>query len=163
VADPKEIDMADHTYSGTITAAPGFYVYRLWRADGVCLYVGAVGERTPRRVTSRLANHRQKPWWPKVARIDVAVLASPGEVIAEEPAQIAALSPLYNQQLRGQCAAGHILLTTADRDADWRCKRCHVERGKTPGRKAADKKRHLTRVRDRRVRRVPSASQQPLW
>lgn len=89
-------------YSETIPTAPGHYVYRLWAADGTCLYVGCCGERTPQRVGSRLRAHkREKPWWPEVTRIDVATFGTAGAVVAEEPAQIKQLSPTYNRQLLG--------------------------------------------------------------
>lgn len=85
-------------YSETIPTKPGHYVYRLWTADGTCLYVGCVGERSPRKLRDRLSDHkREKPWWPQVARIDAASFAGPLEVIAEEPAQIAQLNPVHNK------------------------------------------------------------------
>jgi hypothetical protein len=44
----------------TIPTAPGRYVYRLWTADGTCLYVGCCGERSLQRVTVRLTAHRRR-------------------------------------------------------------------------------------------------------
>jgi hypothetical protein len=87
-------------YSETIPAGLGHHVYRLWAADGTCLYVGCAGERRPRRVRSRLAAHKhEKPWWPQVARIEVATFLSAAEVVAEETAQITRLKPAYNKTL----------------------------------------------------------------
>lgn len=120
-------------YSEVIPTRPGFYVYRLWAADGTCLYVGCVGERRPRRVTQRLNEHRRdKPWWPQVARIDVASLGSSAEVIAEEPVQIAQLEPVHNKMLLGRCSHGHDMTAPDATNAEGKCARCRHDRHCVP-------------------------------
>ncbi len=95
-------------YIEIIPTRRGHYVYRLWAADGTCLYVGCVGERRPGRVTERLRAHRnQKPWWPEVTRIEVCTLARTEDVAPEETRQITVLKPVHNKQLLGVCSQGH--------------------------------------------------------
>jgi len=112
-------------YSGTIPTSAGHYVYRLWAADGTCLYVGCTGERGTRRVSDRLYGHRcQKPWWPEVARIDVAAFATPAEIITEERRQIGELGPVHNKALLGRCSNGHDVTAPGARNDGGRCVQC---------------------------------------
>jgi hypothetical protein len=93
---------ASPVYSEIVPTAPGRYVYRLWSADDACLYVGCCGERSLQRVGTRLSAHqREKPWWPQVARIDVASFEQIADFVAEEVAQISAERPTHNKLLRG--------------------------------------------------------------
>jgi hypothetical protein len=127
-------------YSETIPAAPGHYVYRLWAADGTCLYVGCCGERTPQRVSSRLRDHRRKKqWWPQVARIDVATFGTATGAVTEEPLQIRRLSPAHNKTLLRESVDGGW--------ADWYARNPQ----------ALVRKRQRDRIRDRdRIRIRPS-------
>jgi hypothetical protein len=112
-------------YSENIPTKPGFYVYRLWAADGTCLYVGCCGERGPRRVRDRFGSHRHRqPWWPEVARTDVAVFASPAEIVAEERSQIALVKPVHNKRLLGHCGKGHDLTGPGARRPNGACTEC---------------------------------------
>ncbi len=89
--------MDEPSYSETILARPGFYVYRLWAGD-LPLYVGSVGQHGARRVTRRLSEHRRtKAWWPQVTRADVAAFKTIGEMVAEETTQISRLLPAHNK------------------------------------------------------------------
>jgi hypothetical protein len=44
----------------------GYHVYRVWAADGVCLYIGKAGLviECPRR------HAREREWWPEAVRTD---------------------------------------------------------------------------------------------
>ena len=155
-------------YSETIPTARGHYVYRFWAADGTCVYVGCVGERGPRRLSARFAQHkRQSPWWPQVARIDVAGLASTADVITEERAQIAQLNPVHNRQHLGRCQKGHDTAAPGARDEDGRCARCqHDQRAKHgPEYKSRPevKIRNAETARIRYRRRLVSPGQGRLW
>ena len=95
-------------YSEIIPQKAGFFVYRLWAADGSCLYVGCVGERGPIRVQTRLGKHRRlRSWWPDVARIEIASFGSSAEVVEEERQQLVALQPKHNRLELGKCPKGH--------------------------------------------------------
>ena len=72
------------------------YVYRLWDANGQCLYVGMVGGT--RGLRERIREHRQgKPWFREVARLNY-IECGPDAVNDEEKRQIAELRPLHNIQ-----------------------------------------------------------------
>lgn len=127
-------------YNKTWPTKRGHYVYRFWGYDGTSLYVGCAGERVPVRVSSRIGDHRrQQPWWPEVdeARTDVAIFGSAAEVVEEEPRQIAALSPKYNQVLLGHCGKGHDISAPGARTTEGRCKECMAEYEVSPARKAS--------------------------
>ena len=75
-----------------LNRAPG-YVYRLWDAEDNCLYVGKTIQAHP---AMRLAGHRNKNWWPEVARcdyIEVFHLEFLGEM---EALQISDCKPVHN-------------------------------------------------------------------
>jgi hypothetical protein len=79
--------------------AAGFFVYRLWSATGVCLYVGAAGTLASRPVAlaERLRNHsRYAVWAPDVVAYDWEQLVSAEAARAEERTQILALNPVHN-------------------------------------------------------------------
>lgn len=83
-------------YSEDLPSAPGWYCYRLWGADGRCLYVGMVGDNGPRRLRARISEHRKrKPWWGDVCRIDAADCGPWGSA-DEELRQTLALKPIHN-------------------------------------------------------------------
>lgn len=88
-----------HVYSETLPAEPGYYVYRIWGAVDHCLYVGMVGDKGPRKLSARLAEHRRaKPWWAAVKRIDAADCGDQHEVMAEEAYQISICRPWHNKR-----------------------------------------------------------------
>jgi hypothetical protein len=103
VPPPGVIQPPSAEYSEVIPELPGFYVYRLWAADGICLYVGMVGKRGPRRVDQRFSEHEddRKAWWRQVARIEVRSFAVMEGAEAEERHQIATLMPVWNKQGTG--------------------------------------------------------------
>ena len=121
-------------YSTVIPTRLGHYVYRLWAADGTCLYVGLTGERGLRRVSTRLRAHQglggpAKPWWPEVARIEVAALSTAVAAIAEEEAQIIELKPVHNMNGLGLCPRGH-RRSVARIDGSGRCRQCELEQNR---------------------------------
>jgi hypothetical protein len=125
-----------YSYSESYPNRPGHYVYRLWDADGRCLYVGRVGETVPRRVSTRLSAHRrEQSWWPDVARIDVAVLPGAEATWAEERAQIGQHDPVHNVCLRRRCRNGHDVTSPGARSEDGECLQCR--RNPPPARRAA--------------------------
>lgn len=98
LCDDCKYQPREFTYSEDLPTAPGYYVYRLWDADGKCMYVGMVGDNVPRRLSARLGQHRRdKTWWPAVARIDAATCAQ-FTVHEEEARQIEALRPYRNRR-----------------------------------------------------------------
>jgi hypothetical protein len=138
-------------YSESFSTGLGFYVYRLWAANGTCLYVGCAGERAPRRVGSRLSEHkRSKSWWPQVTRIDVASFASSAEIIVEERRQVQALNPVHNKKLRRYCRQGHDLTLPDARNDEGGCRECH----RVWGRKREPARRNRENVS--RYRRTPA-------
>jgi hypothetical protein len=176
----------DAQYSETFPTGLGFYVYRLWAANGTCLYVGCAGERGPRRVGSRLSDHRRtKSWWPQVARIEVASLASAIEIIIEERRQVEALNPMHNKKLRRYCGQGHDLTLPDARNDEGACRACHRVWGRqreparrnrehvkkyrqTPAGKVHlavyERSRSVRKAAQRWARsRRPSPGQNPLW
>ena len=103
-------DLTGH-YTESIPASPGHYVYRLWAADGTCLYVGVTGIWRPQRVAARLGRHRSargRGWLAKMTRIEVASFPNGSDAWVEEKRQIAALQPVYNK--RGSTARRGIAL-----------------------------------------------------
>ena len=100
---PGVIQPPSLEYTEIIPELPGFYVYRLWTADGICLYVGMVGKRGPRRVDQRFSEHEddRKAWWRQVARMEVRSFAIKEGAEAEERHQIATLMPAWNKQGTG--------------------------------------------------------------
>jgi predicted HicB family RNase H-like nuclease len=71
---------------------PSAWVYRLWNADGDCLYVGQHKGFHP---AARVKDHRTQPWWNEVTRADY-VEALEGELDIAEKQQIHDLNALYN-------------------------------------------------------------------
>lgn len=75
-------------------------VYRLFAADGCCLYAG----QSKRHPAARAQQHRRELWWPEVARADFTLLRNgddyaPGDATqlnALERAAIRKYKPLYN-------------------------------------------------------------------
>lgn len=144
-------------YSEAIPSKAGHYVYRLWGADGTCLYVGLVGERRPLRVRDRLRSHKHgKPWWPQVARIDVAAFPDAAAIIAEEKEQIRQLHPVHNRALLDRCSKGH-LIGPRGRYSNHKCRECHRLEERTPARKASHARWK------RKAARRPAPGQQPLF
>jgi hypothetical protein len=138
-----------YSYSEDYPNRLGHYVYRLWDADGRCLYVGRVGETVPRRVSTRLSAHRrEQSWWPDVARIDVAVLPDAEATWAEERAQVGQHDPVHNVRLRRRCANGHDVTSPGARGGDGECRECR--RNPPPARRAAN------REASRRYRATPA-------
>lgn len=45
-----------------------YWVYRLWAADGTCLYVGQYGGVNP--VAQRVYEHCSESWWDEAVRGD---------------------------------------------------------------------------------------------
>lgn len=123
-------------YSEIIPAEPGYYVYRLWDADGACLYVGRIGDSGPAYVKRRFKQHRyDKPWWPEVARIDIATLVGHSEIITEERHQIHEFHPLHNKVLLDRCVRGHDVSQPESRDGAGACKQCTWEHNHSPARR----------------------------
>ena len=99
---------------------PQNWVYRLWNADGDCLYVGQHKGIHP---VSCVRQHRtQQPWWHEVARADYVEVLE-GELDIAEKQQIHDLNPRYNKtaafealQRHNAAVAGEIprLFTTAE-------------------------------------------------
>jgi len=82
ISDP--VPFAVHTRS---------WIYRLWDAEGNCLYVGQHRGIHP---AVRVNQHRVKqPWWDEVARADFVEVLD-GDLSAVEKQQIAALNARYN-------------------------------------------------------------------
>jgi hypothetical protein len=163
-----------YVYSEVYPLSRGHYVYRCWDAAGRCLYIGRAGECRPCRVSSRLGEHKRKAWWPDVTRVDVAVLASPQAIWAEEQFQIEQHDPIHNQRLRGRCPIGHDLSLPRARTTNGQCRLCHnaaVRRiSARPGPQAQRAKyrrrpevMERSRRQWRRRRYGPSPGQQPLW
>jgi len=107
----------------SIPLCAGYFVYRIWSGDDVCLYVGkAGGTKGPVPVTERLRRHaREQPWWLPGIWADVAELPGYAEVMAEERAQILALRPVHNVNFARCRAAGH------EMDGNGRCVPCRNE------------------------------------
>ncbi len=78
-------------YTSVIPLHRGFYVYRCWTADDICIYVGR-----SEQVLRRLGAHALVGWWKGVHHVDVAVMASSIEAAAEEIAQIRHWRPINN-------------------------------------------------------------------
>lgn len=73
------------------------YVYRLYDADDVCLYVGCTED-----VTKRLAHHSvYQPWGHRIAYHLVEEWGSRPDALAAEAIYIDALRPRYNIYGRG--------------------------------------------------------------
>ena len=69
------------------------YVYTLWADGGECLYVGCTSN-----LPARLRAHMSaRPWFPQVARIEVAVVEGAHEGVAVEAATIRELNPTHNR------------------------------------------------------------------
>ena len=150
-------------YSEIIPTRPGHYVYRLWAADGTCLYVGLVGQREAGRISDRFWMHkRDKPWWPEVASIDAATFSNPSEVVTEEKLQIASLEPFHHKQLRKRCVRGHDLTLPGAMYEGRHCRQCQRDADAAPARKARKRARERAR-RVLRSARCPSPSQAGLW
>ncbi|CAL9535162.1 hypothetical protein SUDANB54_04117 [Streptomyces sp. enrichment culture] len=66
-------------------------VYRLWDADGVLLYIGSAYDPE-----ERCKAHRDKPWWPEVARRTEEWRPSRGDAYTAELEAIATEGPLHN-------------------------------------------------------------------
>ncbi|WP_330435792.1 GIY-YIG nuclease family protein [Streptomyces sp. NBC_00825] len=66
-------------------------VYRLWDIDGDLLYIGSSYD--PQR---RYQDHRDKPWWPQVARHSEEWRASRTDAYLAELKAIAAENPQHN-------------------------------------------------------------------
>jgi hypothetical protein len=134
-------------YSETIPTKPGRYVYRFWAADGTCLYVGCVGERSLRTVRGRFAQHKgDKAWWPQIVRTDVASFATAQDLIAEERAQIAQLKPSFNSHLLGVCNRGHDISQPEAKYDDGKCRQCSRDYA------LRYKDTHAEQLRERRAR-----------
>jgi hypothetical protein len=69
-------------------------VYRLWDANGVCLYVG---QTTQIRPELRIISHRSKPWWPEVARADYVIVRNPDALTQVEYDQTVKHRPRYSK------------------------------------------------------------------
>lgn len=69
------------------------WIYRLWNADGKCLYVGQATRIHP---SLRIADHVRKSWWNEVAKADYMEVYDPIRLTALEVEQIRELDPVYN-------------------------------------------------------------------
>lgn len=111
--------------------AAGYFVYRLWSAAGICLYVGCAGARTGRPVPlgERLRRAlRDHDWSAEVARYDWAQFGSAEEARAGEREQIRALRPVKNKSMR-VCRRGlHDTTRPGSQTADGKCTECTGER-----------------------------------
>jgi hypothetical protein len=112
----------------SIPLLPGYFVYRIWSAENVCLYVGkAGGKQGPVPVSERLRRHaREQPWWQPGIWADVCELPDYATMLAEEDAQIKALKPLNNKNGR-VCRAGHDTTGQDAMTANGRCRKCRDE------------------------------------
>jgi hypothetical protein len=69
-------------------------LYRMYGADGGLLYVGVT-----RNIAHRFDQHRDKPWWPLVARKTMAWYGSRADALVAEAHAIAVSDPLYNRRI----------------------------------------------------------------
>ena len=150
-------------YSEVIPTRPGFYVYRMFNADGICLRVGRIGDNGPRRPSERFNEYRNDsryPWYPEVERTDIATLADHSEIIAEEGRQIGELHPIYNKigALLPICSNGHDLTGPNSRRPDGCCRECNRERERKPEFKRAHAARERKRGKKPEVKARRAAS-----
>lgn len=68
------------------------WIYRLWDAWEQCLYVGQTTQWHP---LLRIAQHRNKPWWREVKRVDWAEPLN-ADLDEAEQDMINKLNPRYN-------------------------------------------------------------------
>ena len=66
-------------------------LYRIFDAEGALLYVGI-----SLNAARRSSDHRAKPWWPQVARIEVETHPTRGDALHAEYAAIDDEKPRYN-------------------------------------------------------------------
>lgn len=71
---------------------PRCWIYRLWDANGVCLYVGQTTSFHP---AVRINQHANKHWWQEVARADYYE-TSAGALNRIEKREIQKLNPRHN-------------------------------------------------------------------
>jgi hypothetical protein len=69
------------------------YVYRYYDADDTALYIGCTVD-----LKSRERSHREKLWWPMVARIETEELPNRSAALTLEQVYILRESPLFNVQ-----------------------------------------------------------------
>lgn len=68
-------------------------VYLLRDKDGTVIYVGVTAG-----LEARLRQHRYKPWWPEVARVDTEFIAGKPRAALRELDLIHEHEPRYNDQ-----------------------------------------------------------------
>lgn len=74
---------------------PRAWVYRLWNADGDCLYVGQHRGFNP---ATRITKHSTtQPWWNEVTRADYVEVLLEGDLDIAEKQQIHDLNARYNR------------------------------------------------------------------
>jgi excinuclease UvrABC nuclease subunit len=84
-------------------------IYRLWAADGTCLYVGQTRQWHP---AARISEHRTKAWWAEVARVDYILVGQRSDLNCAEREQIRALNPRHNKQGVEYASSSTISITT---------------------------------------------------
>jgi predicted GIY-YIG superfamily endonuclease len=78
------------TVAGNWQSKPG-YLYRYWSDRGTLLYIGISVN-----AVARLAQHRGKPWFPRIARIDVKKFDTYEEAERAELKAICYEGPIHN-------------------------------------------------------------------
>jgi hypothetical protein len=89
---------------------PSAWVYRLWNADGDCLYVGQHAGFHP---ANRVKEHRDQPWWNEATRADYVEVLE-GDLDIAEKQQIHDLNALYN--LRGKGPQRVLITASVDKN-----------------------------------------------
>jgi hypothetical protein len=82
IGDPVEMDFRRHAW-----------VYRLWGAKDVCLYVG---QTTAIHPAVRIQRHEKALWWSQVVRVDYFEVYDPRHLDRAETREIRKCNPAFN-------------------------------------------------------------------